>query len=122
MNNEVHNRKYLKEYRQSLRNNATISERYLWKALRKSQLEGRKFRRQHSIENYIVDFYCPCEKLIVEIDGTVHENSVNNDYDFKRAERLNELELKVIRFTNIEVKNNIELVLEAIKQEFTTTS
>jgi len=56
MNNEIHNRKYLKEFRRDLRNNATISENYLWKALKRSQLKGRKFRRQHSIENFIVDF------------------------------------------------------------------
>jgi len=117
MNNEIHNRKYLKEFRRDLRNNATISENYLWKALRRSQLEGIKFRRQHSIENFIVDFFCPREKLIIEIDGTVHNNFVNNEYDYKRTERLNELGFKAIRFTNQEIKNNIDLVLQAIKEE-----
>ncbi|MBN4070857.1 DUF559 domain-containing protein [Olleya sp. AH-315-F22] len=118
MNNEIHNRKYLKGFRRDLRNNATISEKHLWKALRRSQLEGRKFRRQHSIENFIVDFFCPSEKLIIEIDGIVHDNFINNEYDFKRTERLNELGYKVIRFTNDEIKNNIDLVLQAIKEEF----
>lgn len=74
MNNEIHNRKYLKQRRKDLRNNATISEKRLWIALKKSQLKGRKFRRQHSIENYIVDFYCPSEKLIIEVDGNMHNN------------------------------------------------
>ena len=118
MNNKIHNRKDLKELRKELRNNPTKAESFLWRALKKSQLEGRKFRRQQSIENYIVDFYCPKEKLIVELDGKVHENAINNNYDFKRTERLEELGLKVIRFSNEEVFENLSLVLEAIKEEF----
>ncbi|MEZ4796097.1 MAG: DUF559 domain-containing protein [Flavobacteriaceae bacterium] len=118
MNNEIHNRKYLKEFRKELRNNATKAETKLWKALRRSQLENRKFRRQQSIENYIVDFYCPSEKLIVEVDGNVHNNSVNNDYDFNRTKELEQLGFKVIRFINDEVFKNLDLILEAIKQEF----
>jgi len=118
MNNEIHNRKYLKELRKELRNNATKAETKLWQALKRSQLNNRKFRRQHSIENYIVDFYCPSEKLIVEIDGEAHNNSVNNEYDYKRTTELEELGLKIIRFSNEEVFKNLELILEAIKQEF----
>ncbi len=118
MNNEIHNRKYLKEFRKELRNNPTKAETKLWQALRKSQLDGRKFRRQQSIENFIVDFYCPSEKLIVEVDGEVHDNFVNNEYDFNRTERLNKLGYKVIRFKNEEVYKSVDLVLEAIKQEF----
>jgi len=118
MNNEIHNRKYLKEFRRELRNNPTKAETILWKALRKSQLEGRKFRRQQSIENFIVDFCCPSEKLIVEVDGEVHNNFINNEYDFKRTERLNKLGYKVIRFTNEDIYKSLDLVLEAIKQEF----
>ena len=118
MNNKIHNRKYLKEFRRELRNNPTKAETILWKALRKSQLEGRKFRRQQSIENFIVDFCCPSEKLIVEVDGEVHNNFINNEYDFKRTKQLNKLGYKVIRFTNEEVYKSLDLVLEAIKQEF----
>lgn len=120
MNNEIHNRKYLKEFRKELRNNATKAETKLWQALRRSQLENRKFRRQQSIDNYIVDFYCPSEKLIVEVDGEIHNNSVNSDYDYKRTKELVQLGLKVIRFRNDEVLNNLDLTLEAIKQEFKT--
>lgn len=118
MNNEIHNKKELKEFRKELRNNLTKAEVRLWKALKGKQLEGRKFRRQHSIENFIVDFYCPKEKLIIELDGEVHNNFINNEYDFNRTERLKELGFKIIRFENNEVFNNIDLVLEAIKQEF----
>jgi len=118
MNNEIHNRKYLKEFRKELRNNSTKTEYKLWKSLKKNQLENRKFRRQHSIENYIVDFYCPSEKLIIEVDGEVHENFINNEYDHIRMKRLNELGYRVIRFTNQDIYKNLEIVLEAIKQEF----
>ena len=118
MNNEIHNRKYLKEFRRELRNNPTKVETILWKALRKSQLDGKKFRRQQSIENFIVDFCCPSQKLIVEVDGEVHNNFINNEYDFKRTERFNKLGYKVIRFTNEDIYKSLDLVIEAIKQEF----
>ena len=60
---QLHNKPILKERRKSLRNNATKAEKLLWKILKSSMLDGRKFRRQHSIGNYIVDFYCPAEKI-----------------------------------------------------------
>ncbi|MEY8848309.1 endonuclease domain-containing protein [Psychroserpens sp. XS_ASV72] len=118
MNNELHNRKYLKEFRKTLRNNPTKAESKLWQALRKRQLEGRKFRRQHSIVNYIVDFYCPEEKLVIEVDGSVHHNTINSDYDHKRTEDLNAFGLQVIRFTNDEVFESLDHILERIKQNF----
>jgi very-short-patch-repair endonuclease len=91
MPQKMNNKKYLKKYRKELRNNPTKAESMLWKALQKKQLEGRKFRRQHSLGNYIVDFYCPTEKLIVELDGSVHENFINEEYDFNRMEYLKSL-------------------------------
>ena len=118
MNNEKHNRKYLKTYRSELRNNSTKAERMLWKALQKSQLEGRKFRRQQSIENYIVDFYCPVEKLIIELDGEVHNNAVNQNYDDERTIKLKELGFKVLRFENNLVFEQTDIVLQAIKDAF----
>ena len=118
MNNQIHNRKYLKEFRKELRNNPTKAETKLWQALRRSRLDNRKFRRQQSIKNFIVDFYCAPEKLIVEVDGEVHNNFVNNEYDNKRTNRLIELGYKVIRFTNEEVKDQLDIVLQAIKEEF----
>ncbi|PVW17138.1 endonuclease domain-containing protein [Marixanthomonas spongiae] len=118
MNKNIHNRKYLKNFRKELRNNATLSEKRLWKALQKSQLEGRKFRRQHSIGDYIVDFYCPSERLIIEVDGSVHDNTVNQDHDFKRTQYLESLNNTVIRFTNDDIKSSLDMVLERIKIEF----
>ena len=88
MNRSLHNRKYLEKYRKELRNNTTKAESMLWKALQGRRLEGRKFRRQQSIDNFIVDFYCPQEKLIVELAGEVHNNAVSDNYDDKRTKKL----------------------------------
>ena len=89
----IHSRKHLEPYRKSLRNNATPAERFLWKHLKKKQLDGKRFLRQHSILNYIVDFYCPSEKLIIELDGEVHFNEEAQKYDAKRTKDLEELAL-----------------------------
>ena len=118
MPQNLNNKKYLKKYRKELRNNPTKAESMLWKALQKKQLEDRKFRRQHSLGNYIVDFYCPTEKLIVELDGSVHENIINKEYDFNRTEYLNSLGFKVLRFENYLVFEQMDMVLDAIKMEF----
>jgi len=118
MGEYLHNRKYLKEIRKELRNNLTPSEATLWRMLKGKQLEGRKFRRQHSIANYIVDFYCPSEHLIIEVDGSVHLDLVVNQNDYIRDEYLIEKGFKVLRFTNDEVRDDIMSVLERIKEEF----
>jgi len=74
MYNKIHDKTILKINRKYLRNNATSAEAFLWKFIQSGKLCGRKFRRQHSIENYIVDFYCSKEKLIIELEGSVHNN------------------------------------------------
>lgn len=121
MKENLHNWKHLKLQRKELRNNATLSEKKLWKYLRKSQLDGRKFRRQHSIANYIVDFYCPLEQLIIELDGDIHNNTVNQKHDFERQKFLEEKGFQVIRFQNSAIQHNIEQVLNTITNYFTTT-
>lgn len=118
MPEKLNNHKYLKEFRKELRNNPTKAESQLWKALQKNQLEGRKFRRQHSIGNYIADFYCTKEKLLVELDGQYHANPVSEEYDRKRTEYLENLGFKVLRFENYLVFEQLDMVLEAIKIEF----
>ncbi|MFI5384261.1 MAG: endonuclease domain-containing protein [Methanosarcina thermophila] len=70
--NQIKNISYLKARRKELRENLTPAEAALWNVLKSSQFKNRKFRRQHSIGKYIVDFYCPAEKLIIELDGAVH--------------------------------------------------
>ncbi|OGI69562.1 hypothetical protein A3A09_00455 [Candidatus Nomurabacteria bacterium RIFCSPLOWO2_01_FULL_42_20] len=100
----------LKKNRIVLRNNQTPQEKILWSRLRREQL-GFKFRRQHSIGNYIADFYCSPKKLIIEIDGSQHFKEKNQQYDEKRSQYFNKLKIKVLRFTNTEINNNIEGVV-----------
>jgi len=99
-----------------LRKNMTNSEKLLWEKIRNKQLNGYKFRRQHTISNFIADFYCHRVKLVIEIDGGYHNNEEQKEYDIGRTVELNELGITVIRFTNSEVENEIEKVIEAIKK------
>jgi len=71
-NENLFNRKGLKSFRSSLRKRSTSAEAALWEMLKSKQLDGRKFRRQYSIGSYIVDFCCPSEKLVIELDGDSH--------------------------------------------------
>jgi len=114
----IHNKKELKGKRRELRKNLTPAETKLWKYLQDSQLEGRKFRRQHSIGQNIIDFYCPKEKLAVELDGNIHFNPVNGQYDLLRDKYITSLGIKVIRFKNKDIFEKSEIVLEAIKSNF----
>lgn len=122
MKNQTHNRKYLEERRKELRKNLTPAEASLWKHLQSKQLKGRKFRRQHSIKNYIVDFYCSSEKLIVELDGGVHLDFAQQNYDYERTQDLEALGFKVVRFENREIFENLEFVLEEICNHFNKTN
>jgi very-short-patch-repair endonuclease len=114
----IHNRKYLKQIRKDLRNNLTSAEAILWKALQRRQLEGRKFRRQHSIKNFVVDFYCPSEKLIIELDGAHHFTSAGFEKDRDRDRTLKDLGFKILRFENQDVFDSLENVLESIRSNF----
>lgn len=116
---KIFNRKSLKPRRQDLRNNPTQAEAFLWGFLKHSQLEDKKFRRQASIGSYIVDFYCPSEKLIIELDGEVHFDEEAKKYDAERTKYLESLGLKVIRFENQEVIYNLDKVLKEISKHFT---
>ncbi len=86
--------------------------------LRQSQLKGRKFRRQHSIGPYIVDFYCPAEKLAIELDGEPHFNPLRRDYDQERETFLRAEDIRVVRFENREMFENPDRVAEAIAWHF----
>ncbi len=115
---KTHNKKELLEKRKKLRSNLTPAEAFLWTHLKTKQLEDRKFVKQHSIGNYIVDFYCASEKLIIELDGEVHNNSTAAKYDEKRTKYLNSLNFTVIRFENKMVFDYLPSVLQEIKQSF----
>ncbi len=112
------NRRNLKDKRKSLRNNPTQAEAFLWGYLKNSQLEGRKFRRQSSIRNYIVDFYCPEEKLVIELDGDFHFDEKAILDDEKRSKIIEKEGIKVIRFENQEVLLNLEKILREIKRHY----
>lgn len=117
-NKPIHNRKHLESFRKELRENLTPAEAFLWKQLQKRQLKGKKFRRQHSIENFIVDFYCPEEKLIIELNGEIHKNATAEEKDRKRDKRLEELGFKIIRFENKMVFDFLPSVLKEIEDNF----
>lgn len=97
-----------------MRNNGTSEEILLWLRLKNSKL-GSKFRRQHSIGGYIVDFYCPSKKLIIEVDGPEHFKKENKEYDEIRTKFFNGMNLKVIRFSNTEINTNLNIVIQKIK-------
>jgi very-short-patch-repair endonuclease len=104
-----------KEFRKILRNSSTAAEAVLWKCLQRRQLVGRKFRRQISIDRYIVDFYCAEKKLVIELDGDGHFSPNGGEYDDERTKFLEKQGLTVIRFENDELKENLDGVLETIK-------
>ena len=112
------NRRNLKDKRKHLRNNPTQAEAFLWGYLKNHQFEGRKFRRQSSIKSFIVDFYCPEEKLVIELDGDFHFDESVMIEDEMRSKILEKEGLKVIRFENQEVLLNLENVLREIKNHF----
>lgn len=113
-----HDKPDSKQNRKGLRQKLTPAEAFLWKYLSRKQLKNRKFRRQHGIDNYIVDFYCASENLIVELDGEVHMNSTQEEYDSKRTKYLESLGLTVVRFENKMVFENLSSVLKEIEENF----
>ena len=115
---KLHNRQHLKNFRRDLRNNSTGAEGELWKYLKGGQLQGRKFRRQHSIGNFILDFYCPSEKLAVELDGQVHLHVMAEQADMERDLVLKSLGIKVLRFENKDIFQHLEAVLQDISSNF----
>ena len=102
------------EYARELRHRTTAAEQKLWSLLRNGQLKGKKFRRQHAIANYVVDFYCNECKLAIELDGNFHTSKEAKEYDKARTALLNELEITVLRFWNEEVIKASENVLKKI--------
>jgi very-short-patch-repair endonuclease len=117
-NKNLFNRKDLKSYRLSLRNRSTSAEAELWDILKLKNLDGRKFRRQHSIGNYIVDFCCPSEKLIIELDGDPHGEYIKIQEDANRDKYLESLGFIVLRFENRFVFQDPEYLKNEIKKVF----
>ena len=106
----------IRQFARELRQPQTPSEATLWQYLRNRNLKY-KFRRQHPIDFFIVDFYCAEAKLLIEIDGISHNEKEQQEYDQARTEYLEALEYKVIRFRNEDVRYNIHAVVTAIMEE-----
>jgi very-short-patch-repair endonuclease len=97
----------------SLRQRLTPAEKVLWEALRNKQLMGLRFRCQHPVGNFILDFYCPACKLAIEVDGDVHDSQ--QEYDAARSRKIESYGYKVLRFRNEEVLGNLTHVLATIE-------
>lgn len=106
----------LKSRRRELRASLTPAEALLWRHLQRSKLQGRKFRRQHSVGPYILDFYCPSERLGVELDGAARDHEVAERREILRTTYLAASGVRVIRFENDDVIRNPEGVLASIKR------
>src|SRR5437868_5481044 len=95
---DIHTLPELSTFRTELRSNLTPAEARLWSILKNSQLDGRKFRRQHSVGRYILDFYCASEKLAIELDGAKHFSGWGAHCDRERRLFLEQFGINVIRF------------------------
>ncbi len=108
----LHNRHYLNANRKALRNNSTSAEATLWIKLKGKQVGGLKFRRQHSVGNYILDFYCPTLKLGIELDGEYH--IYFEEQDMKKEKYLNSKGITIRRYENVFVFEYPEQIIEDI--------
>ena len=97
-----------------LRKEMTDAESILWSKIRRRQLQGCRFRRQHPINQFIADFYCHEKKLVIEVDGGYHNEPTQNEHDQQRTYELEKLGLHVLRFSNDEVKKNLNVVIGKI--------
>ena len=115
---KIFNRYNRRSIRKNLRNKLTFHEIILWSKLKNRQINNRKFRRQHGIGNYIVDFFCPELKLVIEVDGANHSfDEKSEQYDTERKKYIESQGIKVIRFGNNEIKDNLIGVLEVVYKE-----
>ena len=104
----------LYEFSRELRQAETETEKILWELLRNKKLRGLKFRRQHPLGNYVAGFYCHEKKLVIELDGAIHDTKENIEYDKTRTDELNKAGINVVRFRNEEVINDIKTLIRKI--------
>ncbi len=110
------NQPYLQKYRKHLRNHLTPAEATLWKFLKNKQVCQLKFRRQHSIGNYILDFYCPQIKLGIELDGEYH--AYNEEYDLLRDKLLADEGITILRYENRMLYEHLNTILKDIEEYY----
>ncbi len=112
-----YNRTKEKWRRKDLRKKSTRAEKILWEYLRNRKLAGYKFKRQYSVDAFIIDFYCPKVKLGIEVDGEVHFTDEAKEYDENRSGFLSDFGIEIIRFRNDEIYNTIKVVLNTIENK-----
>jgi very-short-patch-repair endonuclease len=113
----LYNRPDQKRRRQYLRSHATKAEVVLWSSLKSRGVLGEKFRRQHGVGVYILDFYCPNLRLAIELDGESHHSMEAKKKDRERQERLENVGIRFLRFDNEEVLGNPDAVVARIGRE-----
>jgi very-short-patch-repair endonuclease len=104
------------ERAKAMRENMTQSEKAVWELLKSKNMKGLRFKPQHPIDIFIADFYCHSLKLVIEIDGGIHKSLEQKEYDIGRTAELGHWGIKVIRFTNEEVENNITHIQNEIER------
>ncbi len=104
----------VQEAAETLRRALTPAERVLWASLRRKQLNGWHFRRQHPVGRSVLDFYCARARLVVEVDGGVHDTPEQQEHDHERTLVLNQYNLHVLRVSNEQVLGDLPRVLELI--------
>lgn len=118
----IYNEKILESRRRDLRVKQTEAEKILWQKLRNRQINGFKFFRQYSIGKYIADFYCSELRLVIELDGSHHYEENVFEYDKIREEFMKNLDIKTIRFNNLDVFKNLDEVMERVYDEVRKSS
>ena len=113
--NDSHYNKNLKDYARKNRNFGTVGEAILWKRILRARKQGYQFNRQYPIDNYIVDFICRKLKLIIEIDGSSHFSAEQAEKDYKREQFLKSLGYEILRFTESEVRYQLDFVAANIQ-------
>ena len=112
----------MKQLRRRLRKNGTPAEAALWNIIKNKEVCDLQFRRQYSVGNYILDFYCPKLRLAIELDGDYHNQSLANEHDFVRDKELCEIyKISMLRFENNIVFEQPEAIIDSIKAEYIRT-
>ena len=111
---KIFNKSSEKLKRQSLRNAMPRAEQLLWKKLRRRQVLGYRFRRQYSVEGYVIDFYCPELKLAIEVDGDSHFQKGSQEKDYQRQVQVEALDIHFLRLRNVEVFQHLDDILVAL--------
>jgi very-short-patch-repair endonuclease len=111
---EVFNKEELKARRRSLQKNMPRAEVILWSKLKNKQILGKRFLRQYSVDQYVLDFYCPELKLAIEVDGDSHFVPGAEEQDKARQEHIEAFGIQFLRFTNEDVYNNIDGVCQSV--------